>query len=160
MQLILQSGQSIRDLYSSLQINKSSFSLSVYNNQCCYGLSSSGQCIKSYTAIDCGKRFINRGWSVCCAFGLYYNVQQKACLDTCTGYVILDMICVTNSSYLMLNNASPTENTTALCNGMVISPSFPICCLKGFYLNGLNGCKLCVGSIHKQTFFQVCCSPQ
>ncbi len=75
-----------------------------FGSQCCYGFSSTNTCIRNYTALDCGKRFINRGWSVCCPFGLYYSVQQKACLDTCAGFVILDMICITNSSYLQLNS--------------------------------------------------------
>jgi hypothetical protein len=81
----------------------------VFGNQCCYGLSTTNTCIKNYTASDCGKRFINRGWSVCCAFGLYYSISQKACLDNCTGYIILDMLCITNNSYLQLSGLSATS---------------------------------------------------
>lgn len=81
----------------------------VFGNQCCYGLSTTNTCIKNYTANDCGKRFINRGWSVCCAFGLYYSISQKGCLDNCTGYIILDMLCITNNSYLQLSGLPATS---------------------------------------------------
>ena len=36
-------------------------------NLCCYGLTSSGLCVTDSAV--CIKRFINRGWSMCCNAG-------------------------------------------------------------------------------------------
>ena len=48
-QVSLQSGQSIREIYNYQESSNSTL-LMVFNNQCCYGLSTTGQCIKNYSA--------------------------------------------------------------------------------------------------------------
>ncbi len=157
---VIQAGQAVSSLYSARKMENASSTLISFTTQCCYGLTSTGQCIQNYTANDCGKRFLNRGWSVCCAFGLYYSVQQKACLDTCAGYVILDMLCLSNNSYLSLNGApgSPPTESSSTCNGLTLPFTLPVCCPKNFYLDGLYGCKYCAGTIHKTSLFQACCT--
>ena len=133
----------------------------MFGSQCCYGLSTTNACIKNMSSFECGKRFLNRGWSVCCSFGLYYSVRQRACLDSCTGgYIVLDMICVANVSFLQLNGlpgSSPLESTSSNCNGLTLPQHFPICCPKSFYFDGLEGCKYCSGTIHKVSMSQTCC---
>ena len=43
------------------------------------------------------------------------------------------------------------------CNGVSLPKSLPICCPKGFYIDSLEGCKLCYGRIFNTHIEQVCC---
>ena len=45
---------------------------------CCYGNTISGGCERSADA--CEKRFINRGWSVCCLHGEFYDIRKRQCV--------------------------------------------------------------------------------
>jgi hypothetical protein len=57
------------------------------NSQCCYGLSDSGGCISS--SANCQRRFMNRGWTVCCNAGQFYSPKTGKCSDQCSGIIIL-----------------------------------------------------------------------
>lgn len=43
------------------------------------------------------------------------------------------------------------------CNGKDLPETLPVCCPKGFYIDGEEGCKLCLGRIYGTTVKQVCC---
>ena len=37
--------------------------------------------------------------------------------------------------------------SNSLCNGKKLPENVPVCCPRGFYIDGSEGCKLCYGRI-------------
>ena len=129
-----------------------------FESSCCFSHFANGSCANSI--IECGKKFVNRGWSICCPNGEYYQVQNKTCSRTCSGYIIMEIFCLTTGYILNLRsqNGAPSQmSDKTLCNGMTLPASLPICCPKGFYIDNMNGCRLCFGRIFNTHVEQVCC---
>ena len=49
------------------------------------------------------------------------------------------------------------SNNTNYCAGKLLPPGMNICCLKGYFSDGINGCKICHGNIFGTTNYQKCC---
>jgi hypothetical protein len=79
--------------------------LSFPAQQCCYARDSSNKCLSSES--ECPTRFVNRGWSMCCGWGEYYQVSSKKCDDGCNGYIIFERFCVRAGYILNLQNSQP-----------------------------------------------------
>lgn len=157
--VIIQSSPSLLEVYNSSAFNQSNRLLIAYSNgKCCYGVSNASDCYTDKT--DCGQRFINRGWGICCPSAYYYNFTTKSCLLTCNGYILFNFLCITNNSFLDLAGNpgdSPNETSNAFCNNNLLPSDQPYCCPPSFYVAGNDGCELCVGKIYKAGAYQTCC---